>query len=157
MAFEELSAFSGQGVRKVEFDVPKVGIECLPQLLDLRDFGPAKETFTMLKPICGLKDDPRAWRTKLHQVFVQWLSCRQLRTEPEFDCVHQQDGVKEVSSLTRAKGHNEEQQGTGNTRTTVPQVFNNDNLQYLSSVHVDDVNGSCYKGGSRFVIEVSEH
>ena len=62
-------------MRKVEFDVPNVDIECLRQLLVFKDFDPVKEALTMLKPIYGLKDAPRAWRNKLHQVLVQWLSC----------------------------------------------------------------------------------
>ena len=77
MVFEEFSAFSGQDIRKVEFDLPKVDIECLRQLFDFNDFDLVNEALTMLTPIYGLKDAPRAWRTKLHQVFVQWLSCRQ--------------------------------------------------------------------------------
>ena len=80
LTFEELSALSGQDIRKVEFDVPKADIDCLRQLPDFKDFDPVKETLTMLKPIYGLKDAPRAWRKKLHQVLVQWLSCRQLYT-----------------------------------------------------------------------------
>lgn len=68
MAFEELSEISGQNVRKVEFDVPKADLECPKQLPDCSDFNTATETFIMLKPICGFKDAPRAWRNNLHQV-----------------------------------------------------------------------------------------
>ena len=50
IAFEEFSALSGQDIRIVEFDVPKVDIECLRQLPDFMDFDPVKETLTMFKP-----------------------------------------------------------------------------------------------------------
>ena len=104
MAYEEFNAFSGQDIRKVDFDAPKVDIECLRQLPDLKDFDPAKETLTLLKPMFWLKDAPRAWRMKFHQVFVQWLFCRQFYVEPELYCVHQKDLVIEPDILIRAKG-----------------------------------------------------
>ena len=44
MTFEELSALSGQDIRKVEFDVPKVDIDWFQQLLDFKDYDPVKET-----------------------------------------------------------------------------------------------------------------
>ena len=118
MTFEELSAFSGQDVRKVEFDAPKVDIEGLREFPDFRDFEPVKETLTMLKPIDGLKDAPRAWRKKLHQVLVQWLSLRQFYIEPALYCVHKKDLAIEPDILTRAKEHDEEQRKTGKTRNT---------------------------------------
>ena len=142
MAFEEFSALRGQDIRKVEFDVPKVDIECLRQLPDFKDFDPAKEALTMLKPIYGLKDALRAWRKKFHQVFVQWLSCRQFYIEPECYYVHKKDLVIEPSILVRAKEHNEEQHESGKARQTEPQVFEKGNVQCLSSAHVDDIKGT---------------
>ena len=144
MTFEELSALSGQDIRKVEFDVPKADIECLRQMLDFKDFDPKYETLTMLKPIYGLKDAPRAWRKKFLQVLMQWMSCRQLYTEPELYCVHREDLVIETDILIRAKEHNEEQQETG-IRHTEPQAFKKGNLQCLLSVHVDDIKGTATK------------
>ena len=76
----------------------------------------------MIKQIYGCKDVPRAWRKKLHQVFVGWLSCRQLHTEPEAYCVHTKESFIECDILTRAKEHNEEQQEIGRTRNTEPQA-----------------------------------
>ena len=77
MTFEELSVFSGQDIRNVEFDVPQADLERLRALLGFKDFDPVNETLAMLKPIYTLKDVPRAWREKLHQVLIQWMSCRQ--------------------------------------------------------------------------------
>ena len=95
----------------------------------------------MFKPMYGLKDAPRAWRKKLHQVLIQCLLCRQLCTEPELYCVHEEDGVNENDRLARAKEHNEERQETGNTRITEPQEYKKGSLQCLLSVRVDDTNG----------------
>ena len=57
--------------------------ECLRRLLDVNDFDPVKEILAMTKPIYGLKDAPRAWRKKLHQVVIQWLSRRQFYFAPK--------------------------------------------------------------------------
>ena len=73
----------------------------------------------------------------MHQVLIQWMSCRQLYTEPELYCVHKEDLVTEPDILTRAREHNEEQQETGQ-RQTEPQAYKKGNLQCLLSVHVDD-------------------
>ena len=140
-AFEELSALSGQDIRKVELDAPKAGNKCLRFLLDFKDFDPAKEEWTMLEPIYGLNGALRAWRKKLHQVLVQWLSCRQLYIEPELTCVHRKRLAEEPDIITRATEHDEEQRETGRARNTQPQAYEKGNLQCLVSVHVGDING----------------
>ena len=48
----------------------------MSNLLEFKDVDPKYETFTMLKLIYGLKDAPRAWRKKLHEVLTGWMSCR---------------------------------------------------------------------------------
>ena len=93
MAFEELSALSGQDVRKVEFDMVTADLECFRQLRDYNDFNPSAEVLTMLKPMYRLKGVPRAWRKTFHQVLIQWMSCRQLCIEPEFYRVHNREEV----------------------------------------------------------------
>ena len=74
----------------------------------------------MLKPICGLNDAPRAWREKLHEVLIGWVSCRQLYSDPELYCVHRRDDVGGGNVLERARQHTEEQQETG-FRQVTPQ------------------------------------
>ena len=103
MAFEEFSALSGQDIRKIEFDVPKVDIECFSQLFDFKYFDPVNEALAMLKPMYGLKDAPRAWRKTLHQVFVQWRSCRQFYIDPEFYCFHMKRFAEEFDIFSRSK------------------------------------------------------
>ncbi len=46
--------------------------ELLRKIKGFEDFHPARETLEMIKPIYGLKDAPRAWRRKLHQVLTDW-------------------------------------------------------------------------------------
>ena len=93
MTFEELSALIGTPLREVQFDVPRADLECLREIPAFKDYDPVRETLYMIKPIYGLKDAPRAWRKKFHEVLKQWMSCRQLYSEPELYCVHEQ--VKE--------------------------------------------------------------
>ena len=142
--FEEFSALTGQQIRKVEFYAPKFDLECLRQLPDFKDFDPKYKILIMLKPIYGLKDAPRAWRTKLHEVLTGWLSCRQLYSEIELYCVHRSDGARGGDILVRARQHNEEQQETGK-RQVVAQEYKQDSFQCLLSVHVDDIKGMSTK------------
>ena len=128
MTFEESSALSGQDVRKAELDVSKADIECVRQLLDFRDFDPVKESLTMLKPIYWLKDAPRAWRKKLHQVLVQWLPCRHMYiyiyiyAEPEFYCFHRKYVAEGPDIIIRAKEHDEEQRDRPHTQYSATRI-----------------------------------
>ena len=122
--------------------MPKVDIQRLRQLPDVKDYDPAKEALTMLKPIYGFKDAPRAWRKTFHQVFVQWLSCRRFCIEPVLYCVYKKDLAIEPNIRVRAKEHNEERQESGQTRQIQPLVFLKGNSQCLLSVHVDDIKGA---------------
>ena len=81
----------------------------------------------------------------MHQVFVQWLSCRQLYIEPELYCVYKKHSAEEPDTFTRAKEHNEEQHETCRTRTTQPHAYEKGNLQCLLSVHVDGIKGVATK------------
>ena len=142
MAFEELGALSGHDIRNVEFDVLKANVGCRCLLPDFKDFDPAKETLTMLKPIHELKDAPRAWRKNLHQVLVQWLSRRKSYPEPEFYCVHGDDEVTNKQVYQRALEHTEEQSETCNYRNIQLQAYTIGNLQCLFSVPSDDIKGT---------------
>ena len=86
--------------------MPKADIDCLRELFDLKGFDPVKETVAMLKPIYGRNDALRALRKTLHQVLIQWMSCRQLYAEPEFYCVHERDEVTNGNAYQRAAEHN---------------------------------------------------
>ena len=88
LTFEEFSKLTGTECRTVQFDVPKADLDCLKQIRGFEHFNPATETLTMLKPIYGLKEVPRAWREKLLQVHEGCLQCRQLYAVPELHCVH---------------------------------------------------------------------
>lgn len=148
MTFEEFSELSGQEVRKVELDVPKADLPCLRELPDFRDFNPDLEALTILKSIYGLKDALRAWRKKLHQAPIQWMSCRQLHSEPEHYCVHKEDGVVKQDVLKQAQQHVAEQQEFG-VREVQPQAYVEGNLQCLLSVRVGEL---CAEGSGRAIV-----
>lgn len=122
MTFNELSALAGAEIREVEFDMPRACLGCLRQLPDFRDYDPGGETFTMLKPMYGLKDAPRVWRKKLHQVWIQWMLCRQCYVEPEFYCVRRGGCSRTTNAYQRAIEHNQEQPEIGTTRNTKAQA-----------------------------------
>ena len=72
MTFEELSRLTGEQLRAVEFDLTSEDVKILRLIPGFEDFDPAMETLTMIKPIYGLKDAPRAWRKKLHLILTEW-------------------------------------------------------------------------------------
>ena len=131
MAFDEFSALNRQDVRKVEFVVPNADVECLRQLLDFKDFDPVKNILTMLKSNYGLKGVLRARRMESHQVLIQWLSRRQVYSEPGLYCVYKKDEWCHESIYQRAPEHIEEQQGTNTHSNTQPQAYVPGNLQCL--------------------------
>ena len=142
MTFEELTALSGQDIRKVESDAPKADVGCLRELPGFRDLDLAEETLTMLKPIYGSREGPRAWRTDLHQVLIPWLSCRKFYAGPEFYCAYRKGEVINEDVCQRALEPIWEQHGTGNHRNTQAQAYIKGNLQCLIGVHVDDAKGA---------------
>ena len=91
---DELSKLTGTGCRAVRFDVPRADSARLKQICGFDKFNPAIEILTMLKPIDGLKDARRAWRTKFHQVLQGWQRCQHLYAEFESYCVHTCQQVK---------------------------------------------------------------
>ena len=119
--------------------MPKADLECLRTIKGFENFDPSKETLYMIKPIYGLKDAPRAWRKKFHQVLIQWMSCRQLYSEPELYCVHDKNQIVDHNPITRAIEHTEEQQESGITRTLNQQLLVRRGLLCLLSVHVGDI------------------
>ena len=66
LSFEELSKLTGTECRAVPLDVPKQDLDCLKQIKGFENLTRFVEILTMLKPIYGLKDAPRAWRNRLH-------------------------------------------------------------------------------------------
>ena len=65
LTFEYLSNLTGAECRAVQFDVPAADLDCLKQIKWFEHFNLLLQILTMLKPIDGLNDVPRAWRNKL--------------------------------------------------------------------------------------------
>ena len=99
----------------------------------------------MLTLIYGLKDAPRVWRQKLHQVLDQWMSCQQLCSELELHCVHKRNQRSIMDAIAMATQHDSEQQGSSETRNVLPQECKPGNLRCLLAVHVDDTSGMAPK------------
>ena len=81
--WEQLAELTGEQIREVQFELTKPeDIALLRQLPGFSDFDPAYEVLQMTKAIYGLKDAPRAWRKRLHQILVE-AGMRQLKSEME--------------------------------------------------------------------------
>ena len=81
--WEQLAELTGESIREVQFELTRPeDIALLRQLPGLADVDPASEVLQMTKAIYGLKDAPRAWRKRLHQILVE-AGMRQLKSEME--------------------------------------------------------------------------
>ena len=70
--WEQLAELTGESIREVQFELTRPeDIALLRQLPGLTDFDPSSEVLQMTKAIYGLKDAPRAWRKRLHQILVE--------------------------------------------------------------------------------------
>ena len=110
----------------------------------------------MIKPIYGLKDAPRAWRKKLHQVLIDWQSSRQLLAEPELYCTHLPNKSRiqnptKLNTIERASEHVAEQAEQEIVRT-LPSV-ELATLVCLTSVHVDDLKGTATKSAAEALLK----
>jgi hypothetical protein len=97
MTFEDLSRLTGEPLRAVEFDLSPEDVKILKQIPGFETFDPATETLTMIKPIYGLKDAPRAWRKKLHLILTEW-GMKQLYADAQLYASHHQKRLKCILS-----------------------------------------------------------
>jgi hypothetical protein len=103
MTFEEYARLTGAPLREVEFEVRPEDVPLIRRLPGFEDFDPAKEVLKMLKSIYGLKDAPRAWRKRLHQVLVEF-GLTQLHAEPEVYVCHEAEShVAKTTGDTAAR------------------------------------------------------
>ena len=87
MTFEELSRLTGEPLRAVEFDLASEDVQILRLIPGFEDFDPTTETLSMVKPIYGQKDAPRAWRKKLHLLLTEW-GMKQLYADSQLYAKH---------------------------------------------------------------------
>ena len=90
-----MARHTGTPLRAVEFDLHSRDIPILRKLEGFEDFDPRTETLRMIKPIYGLKDAPRAWRQKLHQVLSSF-GLKQLIAEAEVYVQHRSTDGRDV-------------------------------------------------------------
>ena len=123
MTFKELSELTGQPLREVQFELTAEDVLLLRKIPGYEDFDPHTEVLSMVKPIYGLKDAPRAWQKKLHGILVEWGLVQMYA-----------DGQLYVSH----------DKGTGRTTMSMPQTVPR-SLRCLLSTHVDDLKGIARK------------
>ena len=80
LTFAELSNLTGSPIRDVCFVPPKGSEKYFQELGGLANLNFNTEVLRLVKPACGLRDAPRAWRIRLHQVLVS-LGGRSLPTD----------------------------------------------------------------------------
>ena len=88
LTFEEMSKLTGSEVRTAAFSVPKTSEYLIKLLPGFEAYDSSVHEIIMLKPIYGLKDAPRAWRQKLHQVLTG-LHGRSLASDPSLYTWHE--------------------------------------------------------------------
>ena len=80
LTFAELAKLSGDPIRDVSFVPPDGSERFFQELPGLADLHFSTEVLRLLKPAYGLKDAPKAWRTRLDQA-LQQLGGKSLRTD----------------------------------------------------------------------------
>ena len=71
LTFGGFSKLTGTECRVVQFDVPRLDLECLRQTKGFESFNFTTETLPVLEPTYGLEGAPRPWHKRLHQVLEQ--------------------------------------------------------------------------------------
>ena len=167
LTFDELAELTDTPLRKVEFDLSPEDVAILKQIPGYETFDPTRETLSMSKAMYGLKDAPRAWRKRLHQVLTEF-GYQQLRAEPELYVLHDQSGkskeledgldkaiagqLKEMIEVERQGGT--EAKNNHRTRRTEKQVFKK--ILGILSAHVDDLKGASTKSGGLKLLKALE-
>ena len=100
LTFEEFAELTDTELRMVEMKLSDRDIEIFKKLPGMEKFDPKIHFIKLLKPIYGLKDAPRAWRKRLHQILT-WFDMRSLIAEPEIYTLHdKQKVIKDVRQPT---------------------------------------------------------
>ena len=145
MTFEQIAQLTGAPLREVEFDLAPEDVQLLHKLPGWSDFDPARETIRMLKPVYGLKDAPRAWRKRLHQVLASWGAC-QLLAEPELYALHEPSASQFKPKVESIEHKVAAEQHASQDRTSPPVeewlADRRAQLKCILSTHVDDLKGT---------------
>ena len=146
LTFEDLSQLTGTEVRKVQFRLAPEDIPILRKIPGYEDFDPETEVLEMIKPIYGLKDAPRAWRKRLHQVLVEF-GCVSLLAEPEIYVKHEDEPRKQEHLSIKERREKEQSAREGSDYQYGEQWLQNrkQKLELILSTHVDDLKGGARK------------
>ena len=131
MTFQELSELTGEPLRAVQFEVAEDDVTALRRIPGFEDFNPQTEVLTMLKPIYGLKDAPRAWRKKLDKVLCQWGLSQAVSDTQIYLRHHPSDKPREPVN-------------TGAERRSLLMIL---------STHVDDLKGAAKRSDAESLLQ----
>ena len=157
--WEELAKLTGEMIRSVQFELTRPeDVALIRRLEGFADFDPHTEVLDMIKAIYGLKDAPRAWRMRLHQILVE-ACLKQLRHERELYVQHEalRGQPQIMADRTAPQGRNDAERGSSASGRTVPRGrLNESTLSLAATSHVDDlkcIGGETASGKMIAVIE----
>ena len=87
MTFAELAELTGEPLREVQFDLDQESLDLLMTFHEFKDCNPSTERLSMVKPIYGLKDAPRAWQRKPDSI-LQSFGLRPLVADEQVYTLH---------------------------------------------------------------------
>ena len=128
----------------MEVDLDAEDVALIRQLPGYTDFNPRTETFQMLKAVYGLKDAPRAWRRRLHQVLTEFR-LTPLIAEAELYIRHLTNGLPSgagKSGTRLADLHHREDAAKEEREPSIKfEPLRSPKLDCIISTHVDDLKG----------------
>ena len=133
MTFAELAELTGEPLRAVQFELSAADVALLQCIPGFENFNPHLECLSMIKPIYGLKDAPRAWRKKLHVILTEG-GMQQLYADSQLYVAH-------MPQTTSPQG--------GAQRVSEPKLT----LRCLLSTHVDDLKGAARRSDAEKLLQ----
>jgi len=163
LTFEEYARLTGNQLREVEFELAKEDVSLIRKLPGYETYDPETEVLKMLKPIYGLKDAPRAWRKRLHQVLVEW-GLNQLHAEAELYVKHERavsgPSGPRIAPKTSIEDRKLKEAAAAAEEDYHPPEQSLENkvlkLQMIISTHVDDLKGGAPKSIAKSLLAFLE-
>ena len=146
LTWEQLAKLTGEVIRSVQFELTRPeDVALIRRIAGFENFDPNTEVLDMIKAIYGLKDAPRAWSMRLHQILCDALLI-QLRHEQELYVAHETSNPQ----LRVPNG------STGETQRGCPSSIHCKPLKLAATAHVDDLKCIGKEPASTKMIQVIE-
>ena len=141
LTFKEFAELTGTSLRTVEMKLSEKDAEIFKSMPGLERFDYLIHYIKLLKPIYGLKDAPRAWRKRLHQV-LSWFDMRSLVAEPEIYTLHDlQKPIKELQHPPMSLEDRVAKEKSTEMHIEKYKPITRKKLLMILSTHVDDLKG----------------